>query len=76
MLSLFSHLGRDVVRGGWGIGLGDPMVAPRRVIALSGRTGCQDAPQPHRSEQPRSVGIANGRRQARCTASQGFWRFR
>ena len=23
-----------MVRGGWGIGLGDPMVAPRRVIAL------------------------------------------
>src|ERR1700751_622095 len=34
MLSLTSHLGRDVVRGGWGIGLGDPVVAPRRVIAL------------------------------------------
>src|SRR5258708_31770944 len=29
-----SHPGRDVVRGGWGIGLGDPVVAPRRVIAL------------------------------------------
>jgi hypothetical protein len=26
---------------------------------VNGRTGCQDAPQPHRSEQPRSVGIAN-----------------
>ena len=23
-----------MVRGGWGIGLGDPVVAPRRVIAL------------------------------------------
>jgi hypothetical protein len=29
-----SYRGRDVVRGGWGIGLGDPVVAPRRVIAL------------------------------------------
>ena len=29
---------------------------------VSARTGCQDVPQPHRSEQPRSVGIANGRR--------------
>src|SRR6266436_5291187 len=34
MLVCFSHFGRDVVRGGWGIGLGDPMVAQRRVIAL------------------------------------------
>src|SRR5271166_7050147 len=34
MLSLIFAIGRDVVRGGWGIGLGDPMAAPRRVIAL------------------------------------------
>src|SRR5271165_3445042 len=34
MLSLIFAIGRDVVRGGWGIGLGDPVVAPRRVIAL------------------------------------------
>src|SRR5580704_16111065 len=33
MLSLISHFGRDVV-GGWRDGLGDPVVAPRRVIAL------------------------------------------
>src|SRR5260370_1642222 len=34
MLGLASHLGRDVVRGEWEIGLGDPVVAARRVIAL------------------------------------------
>jgi transposase len=34
MLGLTSYRGRDLVRGGWGIGLGDPVVAPRRVIAL------------------------------------------
>src|SRR5690348_9545923 len=34
MLSLISHFGRNVVGGGRGIGLGDPVVAPRRVIAL------------------------------------------
>src|SRR6201981_536301 len=34
MLSSTPHLRRDVVRGGWGIGLGDPVVAPRRGIAL------------------------------------------
>src|SRR5215472_16165593 len=34
MLRLIFYFGRDVVRGGVGIGLGDPMVAPRRVIAL------------------------------------------
>src|SRR5438270_4532423 len=34
MLALISHFGRDVVEGGRGIGLGDPVVAPRRVIAL------------------------------------------
>ena len=30
---IFAFL-QDVVRGKWGIGLGDPMVAPRRVIPL------------------------------------------
>src|SRR6201993_3879761 len=34
MLGLIFSFGRDVVRRGWGIGLGDPVVAPRRVIAL------------------------------------------
>src|SRR6201984_3036263 len=34
MLGLIFFFGRDVVRRGWGIGLGDPVVAPRRVIAL------------------------------------------
>lgn len=34
MLGLISHFWRDVVGGGRGIGLGDPVVAPRRVIAL------------------------------------------
>src|SRR5499433_500351 len=34
MLGLIYHFRRDVVRGGWGIGLGDPVAAPRRVIAL------------------------------------------
>src|SRR5215510_15083017 len=34
MLGLIYHFRRDVVREGEGIGLGDPVVAPRRVIAL------------------------------------------
>src|SRR6476646_10652917 len=34
MMGLFSHLRRDMVEHGGRIGLGDPMVAPRRVIAL------------------------------------------
>src|SRR5947208_13008303 len=34
MLGLIYHFQRDVVREGDGIGLGDPVVAPRRVIAL------------------------------------------
>src|SRR5438270_13553302 len=35
MLGLSSHVGRDVVRGGIvGLDWGDPVVAPRRVIAL------------------------------------------
>src|ERR1700751_1668762 len=34
MLGLIFSFGRDAVRRGWGIGLGDPVVAPRRVIAL------------------------------------------
>src|SRR6478752_4438308 len=34
MLGLIYHFQRDVVREGEGIGLGDPVVAPRRVIAL------------------------------------------
>src|SRR5438270_2185972 len=34
MLGLVSYFRRDVVRGGRRIGLGDPVVAPRRVIAL------------------------------------------
>jgi transposase len=34
MLGLTLRLGRDVVRSGWGIGRGDPVVAPRRVIGL------------------------------------------
>src|SRR5947207_10056482 len=34
MLGLASHLDLDVVRGEWEIGLGDPVVAARRVIAL------------------------------------------
>src|SRR5437764_11848656 len=34
MLGLVSYFRRDVVRGGRRIGLGDPVVAARRVIAL------------------------------------------
>src|SRR5262245_58625709 len=34
MLGLIYHSQRDVVREGEGIGLGDPVAAPRRVIAL------------------------------------------
>src|SRR5690348_8617611 len=34
MLGWIYHFQRDVVREGEGIGLGDPVVAPRRVIAL------------------------------------------
>src|SRR5215472_9917439 len=34
MLGLIYHFRRDVVREGEGIGLGDPVVAPRRVITL------------------------------------------
>src|SRR6202521_1770133 len=34
MLGLIFPFWTRVVRGGWGIGLGDPLVAPRRVIAL------------------------------------------
>src|ERR1700740_1496111 len=34
MMGLFSHLRRDMVEHGGRIGLGDPVVAPRRVIAL------------------------------------------
>src|SRR5690348_17987450 len=34
MLRLIYHFRRVVVREGEGIGLGDPVVAPRRVIAL------------------------------------------
>src|SRR6476659_1948781 len=34
MMGLFSHLRRDMVEHGGRIGLGDPMVAPPRVIAL------------------------------------------
>src|SRR5437763_3825803 len=34
MLGLVSYFRRDVVKDGRGIGLGDPVVAPRRVIAL------------------------------------------
>jgi hypothetical protein len=34
MMGLFSDLRRDIVEHGGRIGLGDPMVAPRRVIAL------------------------------------------
>ena len=34
MLCFISHFSRDVVGGGRGIGWGDPVVAPRRVIAL------------------------------------------
>ena len=34
MLGLALRLGQDVIRSGWGIGLGDPVAAPRPVIAL------------------------------------------